>query len=534
MTTELISPGNNLLIAFRFSFDPLAIAKIKQLPNANWYPDLKRWAVPWSPLAAWLTLKAFPDATHEGVQESIRESGELPSSLPPILYDFQREGAAFLYEKANAILADCPGAGKTLQAIAASYLCPPVIISCPSSVKYQWCAEILRVCRKTEVQVVRSKKESIGKAEWTILSHSLLVEKHRDIIKQQPQSLIVDEAHVFRNAERRRSQAFMAVASRVPRVIPMTGTPIFNKVSDLFPLLVATKKLHQKDYWFFLQRYCDGKVVTRKTQKKTIFATQANGLTHGDELREFMASFTLRRNRQQIGKQLPPLTRETLPIDITNRQEYEETQQETKSWILTHPEPRSDESRMIRINTLRRIAAIGKVDAVVERLLLLQEAGEKAVVLCSFLEPLDLIEGAVSGSIRIDGSVSPQQRHNRIHQFQTDPRCSIALCSSEAGGVGVTLTAAHRSFILDIPWTAAQAQQEEARTYRDGQAHSTIITYVVGNDTIDLTMLSVIRKKSAWAKTIFEGGDDGYVDALSVIEKHITERYEKCLPTYRI
>lgn len=519
----IIDITNNHLITFTFQFDPTITAKLRTIPGCTWVPSLKSWAAQWSPLSAWLCLKSFPNKELYSetfwniIQNNLFSKQNDSINYPEFLYPFQRTGANFLHSIGNAILADCPGAGKTLQAIASAHQEESIAICCPVSMVYQWESEVRRF-NEDDVSIIKTKKCVVKKTKWVIFPHSLVAPLHKSIIAAQPSCLIVDEVHVFRNYQNKSTQALMAIGSRVPKVIPVTGTPIYNEVEDLFPLLVATKQLTINDYWFFLDRYCGKNLLGGKANK-------SYGLTNKEELKEFVGRITLKRDRSEIGRQLPPITRTTQVVDLTNHIDYLDKVTDTKKWIKEEAPKETTVNRLIKINALRKISAMGKTQAAKEKIENLISANEKVVVICSFLDPLSKLKGYFpDSSVTIDGSMSAKQRRKCVEEFQASQSCQIALCSMEAGGVGITLTAARYLIALDTPWTAAQIQQFEARIYRESQEMPTFVVYLIGKDTIDKEMLSIAKRKGEWAESIFATGkDESYVEAIGEIERYISQ-----------
>ena len=80
-------------------------------------------------------------------------------------------------------------------------------------------------------------------------------------------------------------------------------------------------------------------------------------------------------------------------------------------------------------------------------------APRKLVVFSQFTTMLDILEGA--GSVagwswrRLDGSTPVKERLAIVDEFQQDAGIQLFLVSTKAGGVGLTLTAAHHAVILD-------------------------------------------------------------------------------------
>lgn len=87
--------------------------------------------------------------------------------------------------------------------------------------------------------------------------------------------------------------------------------------------------------------------------------------------------------------------------------------------------------------------------------------------------------------MRIDGSVSQQERTNNVERFQNDPEILVALLSITAAGVGITLTAASTVIFAELHWTPALMIQAEDRAHRIGQKDSVNCHYLIGEGTLD-------------------------------------------------
>lgn len=78
---------------------------------------------------------------------------------------------------------------------------------------------------------------------------------------------------------------------------------------------------------------------------------------------------------------------------------------------------------------------------------------------------------AVSGVryLRLDGSVSSQNRQKMVHQFNTDATVEVFLISTRAGGEGINLTGANVVAIFDPNWNPSHDLQAQDRAFRIGQ-----------------------------------------------------------------
>ena len=71
----------------------------------------------------------------------------------------------------------------------------------------------------------------------------------------------------------------------------------------------------------------------------------------------------------------------------------------------------------------------------------------------------------------------------------------VIICNIKSGGVGITLTASSRVSFIELPWHPADCEQCEDRTHRIGQKNSVQCNYLLGLNTIDEYIYSIIEKK---------------------------------------
>lgn len=81
----------------------------------------------------------------------------------------------------------------------------------------------------------------------------------------------------------------------------------------------------------------------------------------------------------------------------------------------------------------------------------------------------------------------------------------VFCCTFGAGGVGLTLTAAHTVILLDRPWTPGEASQAEDRVRRIGQTKPVTSIWMSAFD-LDKQIDSLIEQKKQTAAAVL--GDD--------------------------
>ncbi|KAI8334494.1 SNF2 family N-terminal domain-containing protein [Blakeslea trispora] len=116
----------------------------------------------------------------------------------------------------------------------------------------------------------------------------------------------------------------------------------------------------------------------------------------------------------------------------------------------------------INMNTWRSST---KIEALVEELSKLRQEDKtiKSIVFSQFVNFLDLVYWRLSRAgfecIRLDGTMTPDQRNAAINCFMNKPTVTVFLISLKAGGVALNLTEASRVFICDPWWNPAAELQ---------------------------------------------------------------------------
>eukprot|EP00594_Rhizosolenia_setigera_P011544 CAMPEP_0178958718 /NCGR_PEP_ID=MMETSP0789-20121207/11812_1 /TAXON_ID=3005 /ORGANISM="Rhizosolenia setigera, Strain CCMP 1694" /LENGTH=953 /DNA_ID=CAMNT_0020641483 /DNA_START=160 /DNA_END=3021 /DNA_ORIENTATION=+ len=136
---------------------------------------------------------------------------------------------------------------------------------------------------------------------------------------------------------------------------------------------------------------------------------------------------------------------------------------------------------------------------------------EKGVIFSQFTSYLDLIGESMKEAghsfVRIDGSVSAQNRITRIQDFNSDyyedsPR--FILCSLLASGTGINLTRGNYAFMMDCWWNEAIESQAMDRIHRINQTRKVTVLRFVMKDSIEERIIELQEKKSMQAKGVLQ------------------------------
>ncbi|KAI9310361.1 SNF2 family N-terminal domain-containing protein, partial [Dichotomocladium elegans] len=162
-----------------------------------------------------------------------------------------------------------------------------------------------------------------------------------------------------------------------------------------------------------------------------------------------------------------------------------------------------------------------KIEALVEELSNLRQEDRtiKSIVFSQFVNFLDLVYWRLSRAgfecIRLDGTMSPQQRDAAIKHFSNKPTCTVFLISLKAGGVALNLVEASRVFICDPWWNPAAELQAMDRIHRLGQRRPIKITRLIIENSIESRIVQLQEKKMALVDSTV-GKDTSALERLSV------------------
>lgn len=261
----------------------------------------------------------------------------------------------------------------------------------------------------------------------------------------------------------------------------------------------------------------------------------AKGLRLDELHRRLRRSCFVRRHKAAVLPQLPVKQRTVVPVELTDRREYDEIQAGVADWLRRRAETEAslleeirslasdDRHRvvserglaawrraqraeaLVRMTQLTMAAARGKIAASVEWISAFLAADEKLVVFCRHREVGDALCAAFPTAAVATGRVGVDRRTPQIHRFQTDPDCRLIVCSLEAASVGVTLTAASNVAFVEIGWTPAVQDQAEDRLHRIGQPSAVTAWYLLAVDTIDERIAELVEAKRQLVRAATDG-----------------------------
>ncbi|EXJ15287.1 DEAD/DEAH box helicase [Imhoffiella purpurea] len=461
----------------------------------------------------------------------------LPSTLQAELRDYQVEGFRWLARLAHwgagACLADDMGLGKTLQALAlilSRATEGPTLVLAPMSVCSNWIAEAGRFAptlnpRRFGAGDREEMLESAGPFDLLVCSYGLLQTEGERLAAVKWATIVADEAHAFKNAATKRSQAIMKLDAGFRMIT--TGTPIENHLGEL---------------WNLFRFINPGLLGSLDTFNRRFAAPIEQHQDSGarKRLRQLLRPFVLRRLKSEVLSELPPRTEISLELELGQAEAalYEAVRREALAKLETE-ETNPGQKRMqllAEIMRLRRVCchprlalpdselSSSKLDAFGEILDELLDNRHKALVFSQFVDHLSIIREYLDtrGIVYqyLDGSTPENQRKKAVAAFQAGEG-DLFLISLRAGGSGLNLTAADYVIHMDPWWNPAVEDQASDRAHRIGQERPVTIYRLVTKGTIEEKILALHASKRDLADGLLEGTGDGgrlsYDEMLSLI-----------------
>ena len=419
------------------------------------------------------------------------------------LYLHQDVGASWIVEHERRVvgLFDDLGLGKTITALEAARRlnARSVLVVAPAVVLWNWRREV-ELWFDADV-VVATKPEDVRRARVVIVSRDRIRNSEMlcALLKRSWSMLIADEAHGFKEPTAKRTQAFVALLNRAERALWVTATPVPNHPGELWTFLraAAPDRIAQKgglravSYATFLHRYCNVDMFGGVRGAKNVA-----------ELRQRCRGLWLRRRLTDV-IDLPAVRHEEVVVraEVTTLTTSLPTETEWGARFDADPDAAlAALERTEDFSTWRRLCGEAKASPVAE--LIAQEIHSglrKLVVMVHHRSVGDAIATQLDAYgidvMSISGSTPPHVRTQRVERFQTDDAARVIVCNIVAGGVGITLTAAHELLFVELSFVPGENMQAAGRIRRIGQTRPVRIRYAVLDRSIDARIVSTLKRK---------------------------------------
>ena len=459
-------------------------------------------AARWQGLAR--RLRAF-----EGVEERPVPPGVLATLRAYQIRGFQ--WLAFLRDAGlGGVLADDMGLGKTLQTLALladTHATPgaPSLVVAPTSVIHAWAAEARRFTPSLRVVV----HHGAGRGEARELDADVVVTTwallRRDLEQLQAirwRTVVFDEAQVAKNPSSEASRAGRSL--QAAQRLALTGTPLENNLFELYGIFQLVMPGFFGAQIAFARRYATP--IHTSTDSKALPALRAR-----------IRPFVLRRLKEEVASELPPLTEVVLRCALgpAQRRLYERVRATYRASVLerdasplhvlealTRLRQVCCDPRLLPFDEARSCVESAKLDLLLDTLDETRAAGHRTLVFSQWTSLLALARERLTARgvphLLLDGSTVDRQA--LVERWNRPDGPPVFLISLKAGGTGLTLTGADHVIHLDPWWNPAAQDQATDRAHRIGQTRPVVAATLVAEDTVEETILALQQRK----RSIFE------------------------------
>jgi superfamily II DNA or RNA helicase len=468
------------------------------------------------------------DETFARMRDQLRAFEGVTTSEQPVgftgrLRDYQRDGVGWMHFLRNfgfgGCLADDMGVGKTAQVLAlletrrelraAGEVKRPSLVVVPKSLVFNWKEEAVRFTPQLRVL----DYTGLSREATDFANHDVVLTTYgtmrRDALRLKDVEfdyIVLDEAQAVKNAATESSKAVRLL--RGDHRLALSGTPVENHLGELWTLFE------------FLNPGMLGSASVFKL---------AGGASRNipDETRKLLAHalrpFILRRTKEQVARELPPKTEQTIYCEMepAQRKLYNELRDHYRASLLGRIASEGMAKSKIQVLEallrLRQAAChpgllddkrveepSAKLDTLLAQIAEVLDGGHKALVFSQFTSLLSIVRQRLDADEvayeYLDGSTNNRQAC--VERFQNDPECRLFLVSLKAGGLGLNLTAAEYVFLLDPWWNPAVEAQAVDRAHRIGQTRQVFAYRLIARDTVEEKVLELQTSKRDLAAAI--------------------------------
>ncbi len=464
------------------------------------------------------------------------------------LFEYQKEGIEFALFKKAAIIADEMGLGKTIQAIAIAILKKKIfdykktLIVCPASLKEQWKNEIEKFTDEKALVIQGFPDER--KRQYLNNDYYFFIVNYETVLRDQIaindagiDFLIMDEAQRAKNYETKTANSLKKLEPRHKLVI--TGTPIENRLIDIFSIMSIINPEFLGPLWEFSYQHC---LFDPDKHNKI------NGYYNLQKLNKKLNAILLRREKRKVLNQLPNIQQLNVPMSLSPLQaDYHASYAQGIAQIIRKKflTPYDLQRLQMLLTSMRMVCdstyliddKTNESPKLLELEYMLLEKMDvrnkdmKIIIFSEWIKVHKLIGRLLRenniGFVELNGKVPVKARGELIRKFETNPNYKIFL-STEAGGSGLNLQVADTLVNFELPWNPAKKNQRIGRIDRLGQKSNnlTIINFIT-RDSIETHIASgLLVKQSLFDGVLGEDAATNFVDFSSKGRSQFIEQLE--------
>lgn len=448
------------------------------------------------------------------------------------LRDYQQVAVDRIVKRHRIILADERGLGKTATTLTAIQQLVPtavaarsqVLVLAPSTALGVWQEETREWLGSNYRTLLYSgesnprkrdeiwRKNSENPAYLVVATYAMV----KELVKRQRgwQAIVCDEYHIA-GLMNPKSTTFKAIKQLHCRFfLPLSGTPIRRGPQDLFGPLHLVDPTRFPSYWDFVEEHC----ITIPTAYGDSIEPRPRD---PEAFRQMVQPYIIHRTKTKVLHDLPPKTRQPIPITMTPTQArlYNEMEKDLMisgngtEGLTIAPSHAVKLLRQRQLLVTPQILGYPEVGAAIPALVADIEAefavGRSVAVCTPFKAGIPFIVAAIKKNTEtqdatiyvIHGGAKTPSREVAA-QFQSDKRAQKILVYTIASGMSWNAFGASTGFFVGYDWSALANLQAEDRLHRMGQRLPVHIYYYMHRDTVDDLVMDKLDDKTMAANWV--------------------------------
>lgn len=332
-------------------------------------------------------------------------------------------------------------------------------------------------------------------------------------------------------------------------IIPLSGTPFKNRLSEYYPVLNLTAPTIFPSYQYFM-----GNVVAAQDEHdwKTGKTIKAGMLRDQEWFDKVTKDFILRYERAEVMPDLPNIFRSYEYHELgAKAQEMFEAELREFADEYDATDGKGGMHLLAYISRMYHITGIAKIGATVEHVREFLESNPDGKI-CLFTEHI-LVQDALIAKLSeltkevgcnepiiytsdMNPNLKAQYQINSVEVgwFTKDPKDQIAVCATKVAGEGLNLQQCHYAVMVERQWNPQNEEQAEGRFPRPGSTASGImVVYVIATGTIDEWFAEIVERKRSLFKATMGDSGAGAWDETSIMKELMEAAYTKARSLWR-
>uniref|UniRef100_A0AAZ3NX45 SWI/SNF related, matrix associated, actin dependent regulator of chromatin, subfamily a, member 4 n=1 Tax=Oncorhynchus tshawytscha TaxID=74940 RepID=A0AAZ3NX45_ONCTS len=368
-----------------------------------------------------------------------------------------------------------------------------------------------------------------GKFNVLLTTYEYIIKDKQVLAKIRWKYMIVDEGHRMKNHHCKLTQV-LNTHYLAPRRVLLTGTPLQNKLPELWALLnfllpTIFKSCSTFEQWFNAPFAMTGEKVDLNEEETILIIRR---------LHKVLRPFLLRRLKKEVEAQLPEKVEYVIKCDMSAKgvlltdfliilQGGTKTLMNTIMQlrkICNHPYmfQQIEESFSEHlgfsggiVSGLDLYRASGKFEVLDRILPKLRATNHKVLLFCQMTSLMTIMEDYFAyrnfKHLRLDGTTKAEDRGMLLKAFN-DPASQyfIFLLSTRAGGLGLNLQSADTVVIFDSDWNPHQDLQAQDRAHRIGQLNEVRVLRLCTVNSVEEKILAAAKYKLNVDQKVIQAG----------------------------